>query len=618
MSEETRQQTRGEDILPPGTLLAERYEIVEFLAEGGMGRVYIALQRPIQRKVALKVMRRELVFDNSSKKRFLREALAVSKLTHPNTITIIDYGDQQELCFIAMEFLDGVSLDQLLREGPMSIDRAVNIVGQIARSLSEAHRKGVIHRDLKPENIFICEVDGTPDFVKVLDFGIARIQLGDGDGVTRITREGYVCGTPEYMSPEQARGDEVDGRTDIYALGVMFWELLEGKVPYEAPTPLGTVLKHQSEPVPELTVAVPEALKRFIYRTMSKSREDRPDSAEAFLDELLSACPEGLRIGDESFNRSGRQRSITPRTPSTPMRQTDMEVAMAPTQAMPASGVEAEVDTADVPIPPPEYDTPRSPRGLMIASLAAAVVFSLAAVVALFVFNSPSDAPPEPAAPVVAANAANAAANEAPEANPTSPPPAKVASTRLMVAGAPMDAVIVQGGAELGPAPRSLTGQPGEAVTVTVQKEGFEPQTLEGSFPADGEKALRYTLKRVARVISEPEGATVHRGEESLGSAPVSVTWAPGESVELRLTLDGHQEQVVTVTDDTSEELTVALKAAERVAVGRPRTPRRPPNGKANADAATTKTPTEQAKPKEVAPKEAKPKETKPKYELVP
>ena len=128
MSEETRQQTRGEDILPPGTLLAERYEIVEFLAEGGMGRVYIALQRPIQRKVALKVMRRELVFDNSSKKRFLREALAVSKLTHPNTITIIDYGDQQELCFIAMEFLDGVSLDQLLREGPMSIDRAVNSI----------------------------------------------------------------------------------------------------------------------------------------------------------------------------------------------------------------------------------------------------------------------------------------------------------------------------------------------------------------------------------------------------------------------------------------------------------------------------------------------------------
>ncbi|MEL6179423.1 MAG: serine/threonine-protein kinase, partial [Myxococcota bacterium] len=264
MSEDTY-QIRGDEVLAPGTLLAGRYEIVEFLAEGGMGRVYIALQRPIARKVALKVMRRELVFDNSSKKRFLREALAVSKLTHPNTITIIDYGDQEELCFIAMEFLDGMSLDRLLREGPMPLQRAVNIVGQIARSLSEAHRKGVIHRDLKPENIFVCEVDGNPDFVKVLDFGIARIQLEEGGGgVTRITREGYVCGTPEYMSPEQARGDEVDGRTDIYALGVMFWEMLEGEVPYDAPTPLGTVLKHQSDPVPPLSRRdLPEAIKQF-------------------------------------------------------------------------------------------------------------------------------------------------------------------------------------------------------------------------------------------------------------------------------------------------------------------------------------------------------------------
>ena len=233
-----------------GETVSGRFLIKRLLGEGGMGKVYLAEQLPMGRKVALKVLRPDLSSDEAAVKRFFREALAVSRLQHPNTVTLFDYGESEKGdLFIAMEYLEGMSLKDLLAVTPKpSANRVLGIIAQVALSLAEAHRKEIVHRDLKPDNIILSDIDGQPDFVKVIDFGIAHLTAASGD--SRITQAGFVCGTPEYMSPEQARGDSLDGRSDLYSLGIIFFEMLEGYLPFVGETPLATVLKHQTDEAP--------------------------------------------------------------------------------------------------------------------------------------------------------------------------------------------------------------------------------------------------------------------------------------------------------------------------------------------------------------------------------
>ena len=194
-----------------------------------------------------------------------------------------------------MELLDGRSLmDVLSVEGSLPLERAARILAQVGLSLAEAHRKGVLHRDLKPDNIFIADVDGTPDFVKVIDFGIA--QLLTEESKTRITQAGFVCGTPEYMSPEQARGDALDARTDLYSAGVILFEMLEGRLPFEADTPLGTALAHQTQPVPDVDALHPEGIRDLARRLLAKVTAERPKHAEAMVSELQAALPKHIRL----------------------------------------------------------------------------------------------------------------------------------------------------------------------------------------------------------------------------------------------------------------------------------------------------------------------------------
>ncbi len=248
----------GDSKLKPGLRLGGKYEVIDTLGQGAMGSVFRAIQHPIGRHVALKVLHPEVAAGLAL--RFDREARAISQLHHPNTITLIDYGtDDDGKLFMATELLSGEPLDQILaNQRRLPPQRVIRIARQIAAALAEAHAKGVLHRDIKPSNIFISDI--AEDHVKVLDFGIAKLLDTEA---AKLTRVGFICGTPEYMPPEQSMDGKLDGRSDLYALGVMMWEMLQGRLPYRSGSPLNTVTKHQTAPIPPLHARVPLTLGRI-------------------------------------------------------------------------------------------------------------------------------------------------------------------------------------------------------------------------------------------------------------------------------------------------------------------------------------------------------------------
>jgi serine/threonine-protein kinase len=272
-----------------GTLIASKYKIIKKIGEGGMGSVYIADQEPINRKVAIKVLLGKLAEDEVAVKRFELEAKAISRMQHPNTVTIYDFGKtEDDRLYIVMEFLKGKTLTQLLRECTvLQAPRACKIMRQVCGSLADAHAAGIIHRDLKPDNIFLSEVGGDPDWVKVLDFGVAK--LADSEGAGTLTQTGMIFGTPKYMSPEQAEGRPIDYRADIYALGVVLYELLIGRPPFVSDTPVGLLLKHISEPPPPFAKIRPDlSIDPRIEAVVMKALEKHPDRRHLMVAELAN------------------------------------------------------------------------------------------------------------------------------------------------------------------------------------------------------------------------------------------------------------------------------------------------------------------------------------------
>ncbi|MFT3836539.1 MAG: protein kinase [Myxococcaceae bacterium] len=287
------------------------------IGEGGMGRVYKAVQLVLDKPVVLKVLRQALLSDERTVARFQREAKAASRLNHPNSISVLDFGQADDgALYIAMEYVAGKDLHHILsREWPLPESRVIRIVGQVLSALSDAHGAGVIHRDLKPENIMVEQRRGEPDFVKVLDFGIAKITDSDSDGPA-LTRAGFVCGTPEYMSPEQARGAQLDHRSDLYAVGVILYQLTTGLLPFDSDSAVGFATKHLTEQPPTPSRRRPDAkispqMERLIMKTLSKSPDDRPQTAEQFRAEL-QAIDKERRASPPSRSRSTSQRKITP------------------------------------------------------------------------------------------------------------------------------------------------------------------------------------------------------------------------------------------------------------------------------------------------------------------
>ena len=289
-----------------GRVINDRFEILELIARGGMGRVYRARQKPLGREVALKILdpRYKGEEDPEFQARFFLEASTSAKLSHPNTVTVFDYGKtNDEIYFIVMEFVEGRTLAKLLKtEGPLEPDRAVRIAVQIARSLREAHGLGVIHRDLKPANVLLTTHADEDDFVKVLDFGLVKDVGGESE---ELTQAGLFMGSPKYMSPEQITGGDVDARTDVYALGVVLYFMLTGKVPFDRDTQVQTLMAHIKEEVPPMMRAdgraIPEGLKHVVMRCLSKNAADRLAS----MNEVVAALKHASSAMGQQLMMSG-------------------------------------------------------------------------------------------------------------------------------------------------------------------------------------------------------------------------------------------------------------------------------------------------------------------------
>jgi serine/threonine-protein kinase len=280
-----------------GQIVGGRYRVTQLLGEGGMGRVYLAEQQmgTNVRKVAVKTLQAQYAQDPQVLARFHRECGTVSELEHPNTIQFFDFGQTPDgQLYIAMEFVQGQSLSKALEQGPMRPERVLKILAQVCGSLEEAHGRGVVHRDLKPDNIILTTRAGQADFVKVLDFGIAkRSEAKDQAQEQKLTQQGMVLGTPPYMSPEQFSGKELDARSDIYSLGVMAYEMLTGRLPFEAETPWEWATAHMTaaprpfEAIPT-AAGVPPSMKHGILRSLAKDRNDRQPDVRHFYEDLAS------------------------------------------------------------------------------------------------------------------------------------------------------------------------------------------------------------------------------------------------------------------------------------------------------------------------------------------
>jgi serine/threonine protein kinase len=392
-----------------GQTIRGTYFVQEKLGSGGIGQVYKATQINLDRPVALKLLRPRFHSEPTLVQRFHREARASSKLHHPNVIAVLDFGQAEDgTLFMAMEYLPGRNLLTLLREeSPLGERRVVHLAAQVLSALAEAHGAGIVHRDLKPANVMVESRRDEPDFVKVVDFGIAQIQEpGDGDG--QLTQAGLICGTPDYVSPEQASLLPIDARSDLYSVGVILYEMLTGRHPFDAATPPAMLLAHVVQQPPPLAErcppgrAVSPALESLVMRALAKAPADRFHTAEEMRRELLE-CPLDPALAEDvasasramvppseretpASHRSGSASLRGPLSPETPPLLAPLENAAAQGPAPghdphPREGEDETLATVTPPSGPPnpaEY-RPRRRLPARFAVLAALAVIVAAA-----------------------------------------------------------------------------------------------------------------------------------------------------------------------------------------------------------------------------------------------
>jgi serine/threonine protein kinase len=277
-----------------GRVFEKRYRILEPLGEGGMGAVFLGEHVVIGRKVAIKVLHSRLGASEDFASRFAREAVAAGRLAHPNCVPVTDSGQLEDgTAYLVMELVKGISLGTLLEDEGPALDpiRALRIARDVLRGLGHAHKMGIVHRDVKPDNVMLTERDDNPDFARVLDFGIAKLRDDDNKEGETLTKAGMSVGTPSYLSPEQALGDEVDHRSDLYSCAVLIFEMLTGRPPFTAPNPVGILTKHASAPVPHIWDIEPSLtdqteLDDLVQRGLAKIRDERFKDAAEFIESI--------------------------------------------------------------------------------------------------------------------------------------------------------------------------------------------------------------------------------------------------------------------------------------------------------------------------------------------
>jgi serine/threonine protein kinase len=292
-----------------GQIIQGKYKISKLLGEGGMGQVFLADQENLRRKVVLKILKPSLCTNQIQVQRFQREAELASQLNHPHTITVYDFGVEQGIPYIAMEFLEGECLSDALEKGRVfNSEEILEMMKQICSSLAQAHEKGMIHRDLKPENIFLLN-KGNRIFVKVLDFGIAKVMESQHSGHQKLTQGDMIFGTPHYMSPEQIKGEELDQRSDVYALGVMLYQIITTQLPFQSDSVIEILTKHITNEVPNLDLSryqqeekqKLQSLDSFITKAMAKNRNERIPTVTAFAEQLSQSLERQIGFRNPSL-----------------------------------------------------------------------------------------------------------------------------------------------------------------------------------------------------------------------------------------------------------------------------------------------------------------------------
>lgn len=473
-----------------GKTIDGRYLIERPIGEGGMGVVYAGRHKVIDKRVAIKVLRGEMASDQDLNERFLQEARAASAIGNPHIIDISDFGQLPDGCtYFVMEMLDGKSLSQIVADakGPMPIPRIYGIAKQIAQGLAAAHAANIIHRDLKPDNVMVISRGSEKNFVKVLDFGIAKV----GGGASKVTRAGSVFGTPHYMSPEQAAGAIVDHRTDIYALGVILYEMASGKVPFDADNFMGILTQHMYKaPVPIRAlvpeVDVPAGLDAVVLKCLTKKAEGRYASMDDLVVDL-EKLEAGVLPGavHEMMARSGGFN-----VPADYFRQS----------AMPA------------PVPASPFEQKK--RWPLYALMGA--VATVVGVTGVIVTAKSSNGKAETlralaaGAPGSATAAAPALSTAIASASPALS--AAVDLTReILVSVNPQDATVSRDGRELGQSPLALHLSDGETATLVLSRKGYKPKTVT---VGAGEPKQMFSLDVLG-------GARPATGKPSTGPAPM-------------------------------------------------------------------------------------------------
>lgn len=461
-----------------GLIVDERYAIEKVLGEGGMGTVYRCKHISLHKPVAMKVLRADLAQNEELTERFLNEARSASSMSHPHIVQVSDFGRLPDgRAYFIMEYLEGIPLSRVLDEArPLPVPRVLSIIQQIAQGLAAAHEVGVIHRDLKPDNIFLTQQGGQKDFVKILDFGIAKVS----SAASRVTQTGQVFGTPHYMSPEQAAGHTVDPRADLYSLGIIFYEMLVGRLPFEGDHFM-SILTQQMYKAPsrfqeKRTHAqdIPEELEPIVFLCLSKNPDERYASMRDFEADL-----ERFLQGHPTFaTRSS-------------LRGASREMQWFP------SGERRET----------------RPWWFLPAALTAAV---LAAGLAWWLTRPEPPAPYTPAElPAAPALPTSSSAQPPAPANEPEPPTAQP----VVLAVSPLEAHIYQDEEDLGTSPVTLLIPP-EGLTVQIRHPGYQTQTVHLQ-PDEPRQSL--TLRPLPSAPSTPRPPSTSPTPASGASAPPSL-----------------------------------------------------------------------------------------------
>jgi serine/threonine-protein kinase len=520
-------------------VLNDRFTILEPIGSGGMGKVYKAIQSPLDRIVAVKILKSAPNLDPGFRQRFFLEASLTSRLRHPNTVTVIDYGETPDgIFYLAMEYLDGQPLSQILAEsGSLSWLRCLHICQQVCRSLREAHKLGIVHRDLKPSNVMLLTEDGDQDLAKVLDFGLVKSFVREaGAAEAEITTPGIFLGSPQYMSPEQLRG-QADPRSDIYSLGVMLYQMLVGKPPFVASDAIDVMFQHMNTaPVPLRSVRPDLAIREEIERVVLKCLEKKPAQRYQSMDEVLEALRgAGMDAG------AGAERALSS-ADSGPRRRPETVARAAPSQVGEQT---LAIDIEEVlALPKPAAWSFRVPGNYRTLVLASVVLVALAAAM-VFMVRQGRGPGTQATAPALKSSSPERRSEQRtrPQAAQASPPESRPTSTPTPVAfrilSEPVGARVLVNGKSAGLTPLVVHLAPGAdgkaSAELVFQQEGFQPLTVitggagpevvvnERLEPLVSAQGAAQRQQRGARTEVEDNGTARSDGDRAVEQAKVQV-----------------------------------------------------------------------------------------------